>query len=1046
MRKFTLLLLGLVLFATHALAQRTITGKVTDEKGSPLPNVSVVVKNTTTGVTTRNDGTFSISVPSSARILVFSSVDMAPEEIAIGSGNTMAITLKGADKSLTEVVVTGYSREKKAQFTGAATTMSSKVVETVPVGAFDQALQGRAPGLLINSGSGQPGTSANINIRGVHSIQAAFAQPLIVVDGVPLPAGDMQTINPNDFESITVLKDASAAALYGARGGLGVIVITTKKGKNGQASFGYRAQVGFTQPPNWNKFDMMNTKEILAYEESLGMRGFTTNTPGWVYSKNNPAYAALPATSPAGNPYAASKARYDFMLDSIGSINTDFKKYLFRNGLSQTHELNVSAGSDKTRFFISGGVFDQKGTDLNSRLTRYTTRFNLDHTNGKFNLTWNNMAGYSVTTYSEGELLGNSASNSFQMAWRAKPYELVYRPDGSLIFGASNTLALKQIGNVIERIENTLLRQAQMKVNTGLTLGYKILPYLSFKNTLGLDMASDRWQRYIVAASFVGSGQAFGNRGLNSEAYKVNAQLINTTSLQFFKKIRNVHEVDAGVYFEVIRGWQRALGFTVYNLDPRIDPTGQGFGNIVANVTSYPQNVASAKGGYGIRSYFATARYTYNNKYTINGNIRRDGTSRILNDENKEITTWSAGASWNAMEEGFMKSQKVLTDLKVRVSYGSVPNIGSIATGAYAGGGGLVTVTNYLGPQMPTFGAATYAGSGIVGQAPTGPGNANLKIETIKKFNIGADFAFWKNRARFTVDWYNDRTVDLFVNNAIPATAGFGSGATIPINAGVMTSKGIEFTTGVDIVKNRNWDVTFGWNHSINKNNIEDLGQVQEIPQGTFIIREGLPYGSHYATNYLGADPATGRPRFYAQDGTTIVYDAAQAGLFATYGTFLPKHSGGFTLDVRFGRLSMSALFSYQFDVSRYNNIENWITRGITGYHASVNASRRLLTMQWTKPGDNAFYQSPQYDRGFSASDIQDAKFMRFRNLNFSYNIPEINIGSFRLVKSARFYVQLQNIAIWSPWKGPDPEDNNNISLNEFPNPRMFVTGIDINF
>lgn len=793
---------------------------------------------------------------------------------------------------------------------------------------------------------------------------------------------------------------------------------------------------------------MMNTTEILQYEERMKI----ANNPGWHYSKNNPSYNVLNTPVYGFPTLAQQQAYFDRTLDSISKINTNYKDYLFRNGLSQTHEINVSAGTDKTRFFISGGVFDQKGTDLNSRLRRYTTRFNLDHTNGKFNISWNTLAGYSITTYSEGELLGNSASNSFQMAWRAKPYELVYRPDGTLIFGSNNTLALKQIGNVIERIENTLLRQGQLKINSGMTLGYKILPYLSLRNTLGVDMSSDRWQRYIMPLSQAGSAVTPSNKGLNSEAYKVNTQLINTTSLQFAKRINNVHEVDAGLYFEVIRGWQRGLGFTVYNLDPRIDPTGQNFGNISvtppAPVSSYtyPQTVASAKSGYGIRSYFATARYTYNNKYTINANLRRDGTSRILSDENKEVTTWSAGAIWNALEETFMKSQRLFTDLKVRVSYGSVPNIGSIATGGYAAGGGLVTVTNYLGPQIPSFGATTYAGSTIPGQAPATVGNPYLKIEQIKKLNIGADFAVWKNRARFTVDWYNDRTTDLFVNNAIPATAGFGSGATIPINAGVMTSKGIEFTASVDIVKNKNWDVTFGWNHAINTNEIADLGQVQEIPQGTFIIREGLPYGSHYATNYLGADPATGRPMFYAQDGKTIVYDAAQAGLFATYGTFLPKHVGGFTLDVRYNRITVAALFSYQFDVSRYNNIENWITRGINGYHSAVNASRRMLTEQWTKPGDNKFYQGQTYDRGFSNSDIQDAKFMRFRNLNVAYNIPEVNIGGARIIKSARFYVQLQNIAIWSPWRGPDPEDNNNISLNEFPNPRMFVTGIDINF
>lgn len=1037
MRKLFLLLGGVVFFAVQAMAQRTVTGKVTDENGNPLPNVSVLIRGTTTGTVTKTDGTYSLMVPANGKVLVFSSVDMNPEEISIGSRTSFTVVLKSIEKTLTEVVLTGYTREKKSQFAGSVTNLSSKVVETVPVGAFDQALQGRAPGLLVNSASGQPGTSATLTIRGIHSITGAGSQPLFIVDGVPLPAGDMQTINPNDFESITVLKDASAAALYGARGALGVVVITTKKGKAGAPTFTYRTQVGFTEPPNWNKFDMMNTAEILQYEERLGVAGFATNTPGWVYSKKNPAYATSSA---------AQQARNDYMLDSIGKIDINYPSILFRTGVSQTHELNVSGGADKTRFFLSAGFFDQKGTDMSSRLKRYTTRFNLDYTSGKLSVQFNTAMGYSITNYSEGEFLGNSARNPFQMAWRAKPYENPYRADGSLIFGANTTLALKQIGNVIEGVQNSLWRQNQIKINSGLTVAYKIIPDLTLKTTLGMDVADDRWQRFIKPASYIGSLQSFGASGINSEAAKTNAQLITTSSLVYSKRINKLHEVEAGAYFEIVRGYQKALGFTLYNLDPRLDQTGQNAGTILTNgATTYPQNATSAKSSYGIRSYFATGRYTYNSRYTITGNIRRDGTSRISNDANKEITTWSTGAIWDAMQEGFMKRQNILTDLKVRISYGSVPNIGSISTGAYAAGGGLVGVTNYLGPQIPSFGTTTYAGSSITGQAPTTPGNPNLKIETVKKLNFGTDFALWKNRARATVDVYSEKTVDLFVSLALPATSGFGSGFTTPINAGIMTNKGVEMSVSVDVIRSKDINLTLGINHAINKNNIEDLGPVNEIPVGTFIIRKGLPYGSHYATHYLGADPATGKPRFEKEDGTETL-DPGQAFNFAKYGTYLPKHVGGFTADFSYKNISVSALFSYQFDVTRYNNIENWVRRGITGYHASVNASRVLLTQQWQKPGDIAFYQSPAYDRGFNSSDIQDAKFLRFRNLNVAYNVPSLNINGARIIKSARFYVQLQNIAIWSPWRGPDPEDNNNISLNEFPNPRMFVTGIDINF
>jgi TonB-linked SusC/RagA family outer membrane protein len=1037
MRKSTLVLMGVLLFTIQALAQRTISGKVTDDKGNAVANVSVAAKGTTSGTTTAIDGTYKLTVPSSAKILIFSSVDMSTVEVSIGNQSVINTSMKAEDKLLSEVVVTGYSREKKSQFVGAATALTSKVVETVPVGSFDQALQGRAPGLQVSSGSGQPGTSAQLSIRGVHSIQGAFVQPLYIVDGIPLPANDMQTINPNDFESITILKDASAAALYGARGGLGVVVITTKKGKVGAPQFAYRTQVGFTQKPNWNKFDMMNSQEILQYEEMLGVAGFGTNTPGWVYSKKNPTYNTLSA---------ATQAAYDKRLDSFRNINVYYPSILFRQGISQTHEINISGGAEKTRYFISGSYFDQKGIELASRLRRYTTRFNFDVTAGKLNVIFNTTIGYSITNLSEGEFLGNSARNSFQMAWRAKPYENPYRPDGSIIFGATTSLVKKEIGNVLEGIQNSLWRQNQIKINSGLTLAYKIFPSLTVRNTFGIDVADDRWQRWIRAASYIGSLQANGARGTNSEAYEINANLINTSALVYAKRFSNMHDVEVGGYFEVIRNYNKGLGFTIWNLDPRIDPTGQNAGPFpVAQTQQYG---TSASGGYGIRSYFGTARYTFNNKYTITANARQDGTSRIVNEENREIFTWSVGGSWNAIQEKFFDNVNFLSDLKVRASYGAVPNIGSISTGGYGAGGGLVTVTNFQGPQVPSFSSAAgnqYANSGITGQAPSSPGNPNLKIETIRKINIGADIAAFKNRVKFTIDVYNEKTEDLFVNQALPATSGFGSGFTTPINAGIMRNKGVELTVSVDVVKTKDFDLTIGANHAINNNKIEDLGQVSEIPQGTFIIREGLPYGSHYSQHYLGADPATGRPRFEKQDGTETL-NPAEAYNFAKYGTFIPKHVGGFNLEFRFKRVSVSALFSYQLDVTRYNNIENWVRRGIIGYHSAVNASRVLLTQQWQKPGDNVFYQSPAYDRGFNSSDIQDAKFLRFRNLLISYAIPEFNIGGVRMIKSGRLYVQGQNIAIWSPWRGPDPEDNNNISLNEFPNPRMIVAGLDINF
>ena len=308
---------------------------------------------------------------------------------------------------------------------------------------------------------------------------------------------------------------------------------------------------------------------------------------------------------------------------------------------------------------------------------------------------------------------------------------------------------------------------------------------------------------------------------------------------------------------------------------------------------------------------------------------------------------------------------------------------------------------------------------------------------------MGVDFAVWNNRAKFSVEYYKNKTVDLFVSQPLSGTTGFGS---LSINAGVMTNKGFEFAGSVDVVRQKDFNLNLSINHAINKNTIEDLGLVNEYFLGTFVIRKGLPYGSHYTYNYLGADPATGRPRFEAPDGKETL-DPAQAGRFAKFGTYLPKHVGGATLEIRYKAITVAALFSYQFDVVRSDNTRNWITRGTPGYHGAVRASRELIDGQWQKAGDVKPFQSSAYDRGFTSSDLNDAKFLRFRNLNVSYAIPAIKLGSGKtIIKGARFYVQAQNLAIWSPWKGLDPEDGNNISLNEYPNPKMFVAGLDINF
>lgn len=943
-----------------------------------------------------------------------------------------------------DVVVTGYTTEKKRQFASASTTLTSKAVENVPVASFDQMLQGRVPGLLANSGSGQPGAGANVIIRGTSSL-GGQVQPQYIVDGVPLSAADLAALNPNDFETVTVLKDASAAAMYGSRGSLGVIVVTTKRGKAGQTNFTFKSQFGFTQRPQPSQFQQLDSRGMLAYEEFVGGFANGLTAPGWVWSAKNPANASLPATSPANNPFGPSRARFDFLLDSLGNNNVDYYDLLFRTGISRTNELTMSGGNSASRYFIALNNFSQEGTDRKSKLDRYSLRLNLDNTVGKLTTQLSSLISYSKTIYNEGSFYaGNGTANPFAMAWRAKPYENPYRADGTIIFGTSTPTVPKAIGNLIERSDNTNWLENQIKANAGLNIAYKILPTLTLRNNVGIDAASYDAQGAIAANSYVGSLQTFQSGFLN-ESFFNRLQMINTSSLVFNKKFAEKHDFEAGAYFEVIRQWNRGFGLSIFNLDPRLTQTSQGAGPLPTNgAVTVAQNGGSAKSGFGIRSVFTTLRYTFDNKYTVAANVRRDGSSRIVNPLNKEIDTYSASLSWDATKESFFEKQKVLTDLRARFSIGESSNVNSIPGGAFGINSQFYSVANYTSAQQAAYSTVGFAGSAFTSTAPSAAVNRDLRYETIEKLNLGFDLGFVKNRIRLTVDLYKNTTKDLFVTQRLPATSGFYGGS-LNVNAGNMENKGVELDLTLEVVKLKDFDLTLRANHAYNKNEITSLGTVNEYPAGTGIIKKGLPVGTHYSFSYLGADVASGRPIYKRADGTPTT-NINEAGQFHEFGTWLPVHTGGFSASIRFKRLTFDALFSYQFDTRRYNNVQNWVSQGDAVYTGAVTQSQVLITDQWRKPGDNKMLQAPNASRQFTSYDISDASFLRFRNLNVSYMIPEINVAGKRLIKSSRFYIQAQNLAIFSSWSGLDPEDNNNISLAEFPNPKAVVLGLDINF
>ncbi|WAC41884.1 SusC/RagA family TonB-linked outer membrane protein [Pedobacter sp. SL55] len=1028
MKKLLQSLFILLFVATTAMAQnRTITGTVTSkEDGLPLPGVSVKVKGTNVGTSTAANGKFSLSVPSSATALEFTSIGFAAQTITIGSATFVDASLSADANALTEVIVTGYTTTSKERFSGAASSVSSKSLEQVPMGSFDQMLQGRAPGLQALAGSGQPGSNATaVVIRGQGSINGGNG-PIYILDGVPIESGVFSTMNANDFESVTVLKDASATAAYGSRGANGVIVITSKKGVSGQTVVTYRNQFGFSNRTSPN-FEMMTTAQRLQYEFELGSRGVNTSFPGWTLSRNNPSYASQTP---------AVQARRDFQLDSLSKINTDWTDLFFRTGSTQQHEINISGGSDKTRFFTSGSYYNQDGIAIRSNLERYNFRGNIDHTSGRFTLGVQTALGFSRSQGIESE--GAVAlANPFAAVYLGRPYENPFIYDGriGLTSPTANPLGLTNIGMfgnplfdsrvgsiAYDRIFNTLNNFNQIKGTLGLTGRFKITDYLSAKSTTGIDYRETNNTGFVNPASLPGTAVATGNQGSYSEVLQRNYKFINTSGLEFAKTFEQKHAVGGQALFEYIYDGFKRFQYTGYGINPKLPNTPVG-----VSAGTATNNFIPVTGGQinkrAIYSLIALANYTYDGKYTLDASFRRDGSS-LLPEQNRYRNFYSFGGNWNMTREEFMKDLTFVNLLKFRASYGVAANAEGIAADF-----------GYL----PTYGAITYAGTPAI--APTRPADPNYDWEFTYTANLGLDFELYNNRIRGNVDVYDRRTKNVFVSEGLSSTTGFAS---LTKNAGTVQNKGIEVALSYDIISNRSRQLvwTVDANFAYNRNEVLDLGGVNEFESGTSIIRVGLPLGSHYVVRNGGVNPANGDQLWVNRDGTTTtLYSASQS--VAEFGSFRAPMSGGFSSTLRYKGFEVSAFFSFVNDLYRFNNEVFFLTNSGQSQFGQLSS---MLTDSWKAPGDVARYPRYGVQRQFNSDDIENASFLRFRNAVIGYNLPKTLLSKVKYVRNARVFAQGQNLYTWTKWRGFDPEDNNNLASFEYPAARTFTFGLDISF
>ncbi len=1002
MRKIILLSIGFLLVGMYAMAQtRTISGKVTDEKGNGLANASVVVKGTNIGTTTTPDGNFSFSVPSNANTLIVSYVGRNSREISLTGSNEYNVSLTPASNgNLDEVVVVGYGTQRRANVTSSVSTVKSADIQNRPYTSVDEELQGKVAGLQAPVSTGQPGAFQAIRIRGIGTATAG-ADPLFVVDGIIINAGDLTGLtttanalaglNPNDIESVTVLKDAQATSIYGSRGANGVIVITTKKGRAGKTKFSVDVEAGINKladlPPNAR---FLNAGDYL-----MLLREGVVN-----------------AVLDQGGTQAQANAAADQYAQAYGegtSVNTNWRDVITRTGQQQQYNLSASGGDAKNQFYVSGGYFNQQATVVGSDFKRYSFRTNYKHAaNDKLSFTVN-LTGSNAIQNSPNN--GGAYSNPVGTLPFLRPTQNPYNADGSLnistdpndptAFNSGNYNPL-YIAKYDKYITNTTLLQGSVGAE------YLVLKNLKFTTRFGVDYNLIEEQNFWN--QFHGDGVGYGGllQTNNSRLFNWIAtnQFDYNTAFGPERKIR----LDAKLGYEA----QKNKGYFVYSAGQGFPPTNQLF---YSTNSATPVGASSSGSDYDFAGVYSAVSLNYDNRYVLSGSFRRDGSSRF-SENNLYGNFWSVGAAWNIDREQFFNNVSFVSGLKLRGSYGTS---GNAAIGNYQWRPTVHYGVNYGGQPGGNFDVV---------------GNENLTWETTKQADIGLDAGFFKDRLTLMFDVYRRVSDGLLFNNPLSATTGFTS---FIDNVGKIENKGFEITLGGTPVKTKDFSWNLNFNLSHNKNKVLKLPNGKDITSNSpFIWREGYDFQTYYVREWAGVDPANGDPLWYI-DGThsktTNDYSQAQRQLI---GTAAPKYYGGLTSTFNFKGFDLQTDFVYN-----YGNLvrDRWITYSIDGQYADLN--RYAINLKrWQKPGDitnvpRYVFGSDNNSNAFSTRFLYKGDFIRLRNLTVGYNLSSSVVNKLG-ISGLRLYVRGTNL--WTKTYDPnltiDPEQG----INSFSNLNIFYT------
>lgn len=1000
---------------------RTITGKITDaDNGEYMPGVTILLEGTQNGTISDFDGKYNINVPESGGTLVFSFVGYETQKITLGEKNVVYVSLKMSQEILEEVVVVGYGTEVKTKVTGSISEIKSDEIALTPVSTVEQTLQGRAAGLFIESNNGKVGGDVKIRIRGSSSINASN-QPLIIVDGIPINTVAINDyfnvyLNPlndldfNDIASVEVLKDASASAIYGSRAANGVLIITTKRGKEGKAKITLDYQQGYSEPTRLREF--LNAEEYIDYFTQAAI-----NAGEYDFANGLSGYATV---EEAVEDYIGDvEKKFDRLAGHTDwrtdYANTDWQSLAFQKAISSMLDLSISGGTEKMQYFTSVGYSYQDGIMLGNHGDRFNILNNIDaQLTEKLKMSLNLNLSRSINNDIPDD---NSFSTPLQMVAQAP-----ITPPADTTGEYYNTPTTLYYNPLIEK-DNVFFESTTFRTLSNIAAEYQLIPSLAIRGEFGGDITNHYQERFYGSKSEV--GLSVGGYATN---YNATVQYLNTKLLLLFDKQIEKHSIGA-------------TGGMEYN---RYDDNynyveGQGFPNDkLQTLASAAEIVAgtSVDSYYRFLSYFARATYDYDTRYLLNITVRADGSSRF-GEENRYGVFPSASVGWVMSNEAFLKGSKKVSLLKLRASYGLTGNAG-IGNFDYKG----------------LYGIGSYAGTSSI--YPSTIANPALTWEKTAQLDIGFDFGFYNDRISGELDYYIKNTTDLLLDVPVPATTGY---ALQTQNVGSLENKGYEIVINTqNFVGDFSWSTSF--NFSVNKNKILELAEGQELidlggSDFMNVIMIGQPLGVFYGAEYAGVDPDNGDGLFYVNetegsDETTTDFNLAN---YVVIGDPNPDFISGITNNFAYKNISLDVTLQsvYGNDVNLQGDY--WMSSNASQYD---NQTIDQLDA-WQNPGDETDIPENRllFANGTEARSsryLSDASYLRVKTVTLSFTFPKrltekMNMSSLRLYTSAYNLFTFTNYTGWDPEVSTDSFTDNvyyGLDFYSAPQPKTVVFGVSI--